>query len=499
MNSITIHRSGRALIACAAAAMICAASIPGNWAPGDARGARSSARDAFTERTAPGTLNVLLAPDALCLPGLPHAGRPAGHDGTVTLGGRPAAIKFRITGNPRAALLELARGSADAVFLPADALALYRSSFASCNPVAFMLAGYSRGAHAVASANPRSPFASSRGLRIACARGDSGHLMMLHLLEMQGLDPSDVQWVFTMSPPDAASLFARGGADLCAGDYISVARAVKRRASSGIVLTTRDAGSLVPSVFVTRESFMLRNPRALADFARAWMDESARLAESPETASETLVSVCRISAEESRECASRVMFAGIDDNRSVFSGSDRARVPLAFMIEFASLRWEKTLHVRLEAAASSLADPAIMGLLAGDARETQRHDRADTPPAVEDWKEPTLLSAPLRLVFEGKDSVLTGASRTALRGIALSARLYERARILVCRRAEESDRWTNAPAARFAEITRVLNGEFGIARERIVEGLRCDLVGGSSDTTGGRVDVALALPSGRDL
>jgi len=496
LESINFHRSGRALIAgICMAAMVCAA-VAGGWLNGEARTPRSAAEGALEERSKPGRLDVMVMAGALGLPGMARAVREPGGS---SFGKVEGTVAFRITDVPRNALRALSRGDAGIVLIPADALALYRIDFASCNPVAFMCAGWSRGAHAIAWAKSRERLSSMKGQRIACARGSSGHFMMLHLLKTQGINPDDMQWDFTVSPRDAAALFARGRSDLCAGEYTSVARAVGTRAGSSIVLTTMDADSLIPWVFVTRESFLLQNRERLAAFAGAWIAESAAAAANPDPAAEVLGGLCRQEAGEAKESIARVKFAGIEDNRRACAAGHGGGLCVMEVLELASGLWEHQLRPRATMPVSTILNPGIVNQLTAQPGDVPRELPAAPQNPEADGAPFLLVSAPLHIEFSPKSTRLSGEARAGLRDLANAARVYGRARVLVCARGEgEDERWLNTAQARSAEIARVLTAEFGVPRDRVAGGRDCALIGEDPPRIARRADAALVLPRDRN-
>jgi hypothetical protein len=497
LESINFHRSGRALIAGACMAAIVGASLAGGWINGEARTPRSAAEGALEEQSKSDRLDVMLMTGALGLPGLTHAVRDPGG---VFFGKDGGTVIFRKTDIPRNALRALARGDADIILIPADALALHRADFASCNPSAFMCAGWSRGADAIASAKSLDGLSSIKGLRVTCARGSSGHFMMLHLLHMQGMNPEDMQWDFTVSPPDAAFLFARGRSDLCAGEYASVARAVAMRAGSSIVLSTMDSDSLIPWVFVTRESFLLHNRERLVSFARAWIAEGAAIADAPDPATELLGGLCRLSAGEAKESIARVRYAGVGDIRRACAAGDAGGLSVMEVLELASGLWEKQLRLRAPVPVSTMVNPGIAMQLAGHPEGAVLEAPAVRAYREKDGASSLLISAPLHMEFPPRSTRISGEARAKLRDLAGAARVYGRARILVCARGEgEDERWLNTAAARSAELARVLASEFGVPRDRVIEGRECALMNQYPDKNGRRADAALVVPRERDL
>jgi hypothetical protein len=181
----------------------------------------------------------------------------------------------------------LARGGADkdgadVAVVPFCELVASYERLRALTPEAFFVVGWSRGREALVSTQPTLPAPTDRPALGADAKGavsmvgtggEAATFLGLYALDANGTPPGAVRLVPPGGKPDDPPL--------AAVDRDAMPADGARRT---ILLTTADASRLIPFVAVAQHGLLDKQGRALAAWARVWLEGAKKLADDPPTA-----------------------------------------------------------------------------------------------------------------------------------------------------------------------------------------------------------------------
>ncbi len=492
MKSISIKRGARAGIAVFALALIAFVAFK-NWIPGGAsRRASVLLSDDLVRRgpTAP-SLKVLIPTSALYAPAILANGGTGLHEEGLFNKHHGVSVDLHIEEDANACLELLSSGKADLVWMSTDSLARAYPLIRSINPVAILLAGYSRGGDlVVARSLPASP-RDYRTKRIACAAYTPHHFMMLYLLSLAGVRPDEVKWRLTRTPADAARLFARGKADICAAGRRDMGALPGRGAGTRVLLSTEDAPGIFTGLLVARESTVALQKEHLAGFVKGWFEGLDSMTGDMGPAEELIAREFKTDAADARSELENCSFAGYAENRAFFSIDDA--------------EWDGFANLFDKACALYHGEYSEGAPLSGFARNTdllvslEKELRAYRSPGKQRPLAPSAGGEPLpgtiTLRFPLNGIVPEFESRGELARFARDAHAFSGCAIALYGREDPAeDRWRNLAPQRAREAARILVSRHRIPPARIVlPGERpTEALPGDGDARG--VDARLVAP-----
>lgn len=172
------------------------------------------------------------------------------------------------------------------------------------------------------------------GKKIAVPYGATTHYHLLAALELEGVNPEDVQ-IFDMQPPDALAAWHRGDVD---GSFIWEPTLAKMLESGGEVLIysrrLAEAGYLTGDITVARKGFAKDYPELVVQYLAAEI-RAVELYRSDETkAAEAVSRQFDIPVEEAlRQMNSLVLLSGEEQLESRFMGTRGAIGDLASVLK----------------------------------------------------------------------------------------------------------------------------------------------------------------------
>jgi hypothetical protein len=185
-----------------------------------------------------------------------------------------AGIEVHIASVDAMAAIEgaMARGGgdkdgADIVVVPMPAFVASYERLRALSPEIFFVVGWSRGREAIMAKDglPSPPLKGE--VKLAGTAGTSATFFSLFVLDLAGVSPSDVR----LAPPDAKV----EDAPLAAIDRgIQDASGARR----SLLMTTADTPRLVPFVAVAQHGLLEKSGRAVAAWARVWLEGTRKLA-----------------------------------------------------------------------------------------------------------------------------------------------------------------------------------------------------------------------------
>ena len=195
-----------------------------------------------------------------------------------------AGVEMRIVATDVMSVVEaaLARGGADkdgadVAIVPFSQFVASYERLRALTPEAFFVLGWSRGREAVISTKDALPTLNEKGepkeVKMIGTAGEPAAFLGLFALDAAGIPASSVRLVAPDTRPEEAAL--------AAVDRDATPADAARR---NILLTTADASHLVPFVAVAQHGLLDKSKKALAVWARVWLEGAKKLAADPPTA-----------------------------------------------------------------------------------------------------------------------------------------------------------------------------------------------------------------------
>lgn len=466
MKSIIVKSGAKAGLAAFAIALIAIASSNDGMPGGGSRRTSVLLNDELVQRgPSSDVMRVLVPAEALCAPAIVANGGTGIRADTLFKNNSGMSIDLRIEEDVNARLGLLASGGADIVWTSADSLARAYPLVRACNPVAILLAGYSRGGDLVVARTAAATPEHFRGARIVCAANTPHHFMALYLLSLSGVRPEEVKWRLTRTPAAAAALFARGKADICASARHDLASTSNDNAEVTVLLSTEDAPRLVTGLFITRESAVALRKEELSAFMKGWFNGLASMTKDMEPAAALIARELLTDTAGARAELERCSFAGYAENRAFFSIDDA--------------EWGGFSQL-FDTARNLYYGEGIQGTpLSGFARNTEllvsleAELRMFAPPAKDRQMAPQAGGRPLpgarTFYFPKNRTIPDFDSRGALARFARDAHVFSGCAVALYGGEDPAeDRWRDLAPQRAREVARLLVSEHRVPSARII-------------------------------
>ncbi len=172
-------------------------------------------------------------------------------------------------------------GGVDILWTTVDSYSLEYPALKDLNPVAIMQYDWSRGGDAIAVTKEITKVSDLKGKRVAVAEATPSHYFALYLLSQANMKITDVNWVFTDSAIEAASLFRQGKVDAGVSWSPDVYQAANDREGGHILASTKDATALIADIFIARGDFAKQHPELVAKFLMGWFDGTEQVLKDP--------------------------------------------------------------------------------------------------------------------------------------------------------------------------------------------------------------------------
>ncbi len=175
-----------------------------------------------------------------------------------------------------------AKGGIDIMWGTVDSYALEYDTLKDLEPKVIMQYDWSRGGDAVAVTREIKNVSDLKGKRIAVAEATPSHYFALYLLSQADLKTSDVNFVFTASAVEAASLFKQGKVQAAVSWSPDVYQAAEAVDGGHILASTKEASALIADVFISRGDFATKHPDLIAKFLLGWFEGVDAVNKTPE-------------------------------------------------------------------------------------------------------------------------------------------------------------------------------------------------------------------------
>ncbi len=491
LKHVEIRRPGRIALAALGIAIILIVAKSCGWFPAGER-TRGAVGDGLRE--APhAVLRVGIYPGAEFVPGLIENGGLETTGESAYRSRHKLKAEFILIEDAARSLKMLASGKLDIAWATPDALAVSYRELGGANPVAFLHCGWSQGREVIIAGSKTASPAGLKGKTIACAEHSPSHFFALYALRIAGLNARDLRWRYTLTPEDAARLFAQRRADICVTSFQAGVAAMKRRSDSIVLLSTKEAPRLIATVFVARESLLVSRGDVIRRFAEGWMEGAYAAGGDPDSAR---LWMSRTFGYNSSETGPEFEIAAISDyamNRSFFELGGEHAVGFSYLFDTAfSLRYGEEPGEGLVPAGLA-KNGEIISFLSGRISPPAKPGKAGisllSPSGA--WR---VHSRVFTIGFGNNSAVPDLDSLARLRIIAGAAAVYRSCSLLIRAIEDPSEgSWQNLPAKRIQETVSLASRDYGISRERFHE-IRNAPPPSQKASAGGRVEIVIASP-----
>lgn len=491
LKHIEIRRPGRIALAALGIAVILIVARGCGWFPA---GEKTRGAVGYGLREAPhAVLRVGIYPGAEFVPGLMENG------GLETIGEssyqsrHKLKVKFMLIEDAARSLKMLASGKLDIAWATPDALAGDYTELSGANPVAFLHCGWSQGRDLIIAGSKTASPSGLKGKTIACAENSPSHFFALYALKIAGFNARDLRWRYTLTPEDAARLFARRRADICVTSFQAGSAAMKKRSDSTVLLSTKEASRLIATVFVARESLLVSRGDVIRRFAEGWMEGVNAAGSDPDSAR---LWMTRAFGYNPSEAGPEFEIAATSDyamNRSFFEIGGEHAVGFSYLFDTAfALRYGEKPGEGLVPAGLAKNDD-IISFLSGRISSPVKPGKAGISPLSPSggWR---VHSQVFTIGFGNNSAVPDFDSLARLRIISGAAAVYRSCSLLIRAIEDPSEgSWQNLPAKRIQEIVSLASLDYGISRDRFHE-IRNAPLPSQKASTRGRVEIVIASP-----
>jgi ABC-type nitrate/sulfonate/bicarbonate transport system substrate-binding protein len=207
---------------------------------------------------------------------------------------------------------------ADIIWSAPEILAYHYGEISYLNPAAFMQYCRSAGDEIIAAGRTITSMSMLAGKHMAIVNGSSSHMFALFMAGINGVRaPDGIDFIKTFSGTDSAALFAGGRAESCAVNYICLPNSAAA-SDHDVLYTSADAPGLISGVFVAKESFIIKNPGLLENFARGWFEGAAAARKNPDRAAAILSKCFGFDLKKSARLLKLVYISDYSDNAEFF-------------------------------------------------------------------------------------------------------------------------------------------------------------------------------------
>ncbi len=491
LKRVEIRRPGRIALAALGIAIILIVAKSCGWFPAGER-TRGAVGDGLRE--APhAVLRVGIYPGAEFVPGLIENGGLETTRESAYQSRHKLKVKFILIEDAARSLKMLASGKLDIAWGTPDALAVNYIELSGANPVAFLHCGWSQGREMIIAGSRTASPSGLRGKTIACTENSPSHFFALYALKIAGLNARDLRWRYTMTPEDAARLFARKRADICVTSFQAGSAAMKKRNDSTVLLSTKEAPRLIATIFVVRESLLVSRGDIIRRFAEGWMEGADAAGSDPGSAR---LWMSRTFGYNSSEAGPEFEIAAISDyamNRSFFELGGENAVGFSYLFDTAfALRYgEEPGEGPVPAGLAKNGDTIsfLSGKISPPAKPGKAGIALLSPSGG--WR---IHSQVFTIGFGNNSAVPDLDSLARLRIIAGAAAVYRPCSLLIRALEDPSEGgWQNLPQRRIQEIISLASRDYGISRDRFHE-IRNAPLPSQKASTKGRVEIVIASP-----
>jgi hypothetical protein len=330
---------------------------------------------------------------------------------------------------------------------PARFSAAFRSLEQKC-PVAFLLAGQSHAQCAVYSRMPLTGASLFAKKTVITTEQSEPHAFTLLLAKMGGISPDSIDWHFTNSDEETASLYLAGKGDIAVINTSQIKNSMKLGAA---VITSHAFPDMFGSVIIAREGIITVHENTFNAFMSAFFEGRDRLAAMKPADARTFVARWNFAGKNTDTDHPASVIADYEGNRLYFRMTPR-RI-LDFFEEYGLFAAKNDV--------TSVPAEAVHKLLL-----------ADMPPPKSRIKTSTNVAysgGAFTLRQEGlsfdENGVITGTTRHALRRCALYAAYATSAKIEIASGKGQS---SYIESVREQQVRTLLTQEYGVAASRIV-------------------------------
>lgn len=375
-------------------------------------------------------------------------------------------VEFRIIEDINESIRLLKSNEIDIIWFTPEALAYHYNAISDINPVAFLQHSWSRGADLLI-VRRVIPLSKLKGKRIACVQGSPSHFLSQYTVKNANLKIGELEWEFTGTDIDAATLFEEGEADACALRYRSLAYLLKRKIDYKILLSTRDATDLIAGIFIARESLINLKKDILEKFVSGWFDGVRFLKQNPEEAVSILSKNLKLDPDLIQKMLSRIQIADYDENCDFFEIGGDSLTGFNDILE-TYLAIQDSREERFSIASTNLVKNTNLLVNISSAITEKRQKRRKSPIPVITDKTGYALTETHSIFFDENSAILNFRSTNRLKHIARIASSFGSAIIYLSGSADsESEKGLSfLIKTRVQNVISFLHSEYGLSFNR---------------------------------
>lgn len=273
-------------------------------------------------------------------------------------------------------------GGIDIMWGTADSYALEYDALKSHDPKVIMQNDWSFGGDAIVASQEIKTTQDLKGKRVAMAESTPSHYFALHMLERAKLKATDVTFVFTASSIAAAQLFKEGKVDAAVSWAPDVYDAAKARQGGHILISTKEASSLIADVLIARGAFLKEHPKAVGQFLLGWFHGVELVNKKPQLSYPFMAAGFEgIDDAAAKEMLGHVKLASYEDNLIFFEelGNDEPRGYANIFFEASNI-WRRLGKISGRTNAPETVDTKYLLMIRAEAE--RRFGKIDPPKAT---------------------------------------------------------------------------------------------------------------------
>ena len=288
---------------------------------------------AFSESSNPSEkLRVAIYPGGGFAPGLLANG------GLISSGAQPGEIKldveFILEDDPDASMRHLEdKNGAHLVWSTVPVFAYRYHKYRHLNPVAVMQYGWSRGEEVLYANETVSDISWLKGKTIACVEGGNAHLMILYLLDSNGIDKKDLKWRFTATDVDTLLLASKNHVSVVG---ISSSPEYVMPAGYHLVVSSAQIARLIPGIFLTREDILITHKEQIHAFVESWFKSATSLSSNTSELRDLITRSFQADVDKTEKFLGSFDLAGYRENLEFFGGGHTG---FDYILDLSLLLW----------------------------------------------------------------------------------------------------------------------------------------------------------------
>jgi len=313
------------------------------------------------------------------------------------------------------------------------------------NAKAVMQVDWSRGGDAIVADQSIHRIEDLKGKKVALASFTPSQWLFEYSIQNSSMDPSDQaalakSIVGTNASPDARQDFTSGKVDAAVCWEPDVTEALKGRAGSHILVSSKTAANLIADLMVAREDFIQQHPDVIKAFVEGWMDGTTEANRHPETAAKLLMenepTYQQLGEDETTRELSTVKWATLEDNTKMF-GLDGSDPLFDRLFTQAGKTWVMRGIINNQVSPEVAKDTAALKNIYAAMTPAERPvpPKEEFPvksaPSAAVRSAPAVMTRPVNIYFQSGRAALDPTSKQVLDSVATMSQAFSNAYVRV--------------------------------------------------------------------